>query len=198
MFRGVPLRRSLIFLGQRRVNGRSLVSTFALGYVFVRLVVWDTFRLHELQGGTTSFGDLRLRSPPEKNLGSRLFQRFTARRASFGTILVMNSQEFMDVPDFRRGPRRSQSHLFRFTTRWDFRGPKAEASDATLPRGGLVGPRIAVGAEILGFTTAFLRGLGFFSLSSLTTHPTLVSGFYLAAEWTPSGTSAFAAAPFPR
>jgi len=34
-----------------------------------------------------------------------------------------------------------------------------------LPRGGLIRSRIAVGAEILGFTTAFLRGSGFFSLS---------------------------------
>ena len=34
-----------------------------------------------------------------------------------------------------------------------------------MPRGGLIRSRIAVGAEILGFTTAFLQGSGFFSLS---------------------------------
>ena len=53
----------------------------------------------------------------------------------------------------------------------------------------------AEGAEILRFTAAFLRGLGFFSLSDLATHPTLFSRSYLGAAWIPSGTSAFAAAP---
>jgi len=53
-----------------------------------------------LRGGTTSRGDREgLLTPPGKNLGSRPFQRFTARRASLGTILVMNSQEFTDMPE---------------------------------------------------------------------------------------------------
>ena len=85
LFCGVPLRGALILLGKRHVIERPLVSTCVLGYIFVRLGTQDTFRLHELQGGTTSFGDLRLRSPPGLRLASRLFQRFTARRASVGT-----------------------------------------------------------------------------------------------------------------
>ena len=82
-----------------------------LSYIFVRSDISTTFRLHELQGGTTSFEDFRLRSPPEKNPGSRLFQRFTARRASFGTVSVMNSRAFTDEPASRRVPTRSQPHF---------------------------------------------------------------------------------------
>jgi hypothetical protein len=82
-----------------------------LSYVFVRSDISTTFRLHELQGGTTSFGDLRLRSPPGLRLASRLFQRFTARRASFGTDSVMNSRAFTDEPASRRVPTRSQPHF---------------------------------------------------------------------------------------
>jgi hypothetical protein len=55
------------------------------GFIFNHPSASTTFRLHELQGGTTSFGDLRLRSPLDFRPGSRPFQRFTARRASFGT-----------------------------------------------------------------------------------------------------------------
>ena len=79
-----------------------------MGYIFLRPTASTTFRLHELQGGTTSFGDGCLRSPPSLRLGSRLFQRFTARRASFGTVLVMNSQGFADLPVSLREPTRSQ------------------------------------------------------------------------------------------
>ena len=67
-----------------------------LRYVFLRSGSSTTFRLHDLQGGTTSFEDLRLRSPLISRLGSGPFQRFTARRAPLGTSLVMYSQVFMD------------------------------------------------------------------------------------------------------
>jgi len=52
-----------------------------LRYIFLRSGISTTFRLHELQGGTTSFEDLRLRSPLGLRPGSRLFQRFTARQS---------------------------------------------------------------------------------------------------------------------
>jgi hypothetical protein len=79
-----------------------------LRYIFVRSSVSTTFRLNELQGGTTSFGDLRLRSPLGLRPGSRLFQRFTARQASFGTVPVMNSRRFADRPEALRQPTCSQ------------------------------------------------------------------------------------------
>jgi hypothetical protein len=81
------------------------------GFIFNHPSASTTFRLHELQGGTTSFGDLRLRSPPGLRLASRLFQRFTARRASFGTDSVMNSRAFTDEPASRGIPTRSQPHF---------------------------------------------------------------------------------------
>jgi len=48
----------------RPVSDHSLrVSALAPSYVFVRSDASATFQLHELQGGTTSFGDSGLRSP---------------------------------------------------------------------------------------------------------------------------------------
>lgn len=41
----------------------------------------------------SSYGDLRLRSRPSLRLGSRPFQRFTARQGLFWHLLVMNSPE---------------------------------------------------------------------------------------------------------
>ncbi len=52
---------------------------------------------------------------PPVEPGSRLFQRFTARRASFGTVLVMNSQEFTDRPTGPKSDRRVRNPDFRFT-----------------------------------------------------------------------------------
>jgi hypothetical protein len=62
---------------------------------------------------------------------------------------------------------------------------------------GLLRHAFAAGVEIFGFTTAFLRGLGFFSLHNLTVTSTLLSKFDFEAVWIPLGASAFAAAPIP-
>ena len=77
-------------------------------------------------------------------------------------------------------------------------GLRLSPGASTLPRGGFSGPRIAVGAEILRFTAAFLLGLGFFSLSDLAIHPIFFSRFHRATVRIPLGASAFAAAPFLR
>ena len=84
LFCGVPLRRTLIFLGQPSATASASLD-LSPRFIFNHPSASTTFRLHELQGGTTSFGDLRLRSPLDFHPGSRPFQRFTARRASFGT-----------------------------------------------------------------------------------------------------------------
>ena len=94
------------------------------------LLAFATFRLHELQGGTTSFGDGCLRSPPSLRLGSRLFQRFTARQSLFwhrpgyefpgvrGRSSDLTTSEAFAIP-------------FEFHSRWNHRHPFA---GITLPR----------------------------------------------------------------
>ena len=101
------------------------------------------------------------------SLSSRLFQRFTARRASFGTSLVMYSQVFMDVP-FAYANEAFTIPSSRFTHGGTSARPQ---SGHTLPRGGLSRPRIAVGAEIHRFTGAFLLGRRFFSSLDIAVHP---------------------------
>jgi len=59
LFCGVPLRRTLIFLGQPLATTLASLDLTS-SYIFVHLIASTTFRLHELQGGTTSFRDLRL------------------------------------------------------------------------------------------------------------------------------------------
>ena len=57
----------------------------------------------DLQGGTTSFEDRKVFDLPWTKVQVRGFSSGLPRaRASFGTVLVMNSQEFMDTP---RGPK---------------------------------------------------------------------------------------------
>jgi hypothetical protein len=59
---------------------------------------------------------------------------------------------------------------------------------------GLFGRAIAVGAENLRFTAAFLRGLRSFSSRDLTIHPSdSLLRFYLKAEWGAPRTSTFVA-----
>ena len=104
----------------------------------------------------------------------------------------------MDIPDPRRDPTCSQSQFRVSRTGGTTMIPKAFAKGTTLPRGGLIRSRIAVGAEIFGFTTAFLRGSGFFSLSeSCDPIPFFSSRCYRATARNPLGTSTFAAAPLP-
>ena len=72
----------------------------------------------------------------------------------------MNSQEFTDAPAALRQPRRSQSQIRVSRTAGlplDPNGPYLAAAE------GLFNHAIAVGAEILRFTGAFLRGRRFFS-----------------------------------
>ena len=108
-------------------------------------------------------------SPKALAIGLRLFQRFTARRASLGTDLVMNSQAFMDTPMSRSTSTCSQSR---------FRVSRPVGLPVSLEesRFYLAARRVgwtthAVGAEILRFTVAFLRGLRSFSSLNLTVHP---------------------------
>jgi len=96
-----------------------------------------------------------------------------------GTVLVMNSQGFADKPEILLSPTRSQ-HSFEFHSR---RSPRCilETRTSIYPiLGGFVQPRIGE-AEIFGSTTAFLRGLRFFS--SWECHhsiPDLISWFHQA------------------
>ena len=132
---------------------------------------------------------------PGDESGFEAFPAVYRAPSLFGHPLVMNFQEFMDIPETRRQPRCSQSRFHVSRPGGIPVSLRREPGATTLPRRGLVGPCIAVGAEILGFTAAFLRGLGFFSLSDLAIHPDLESWFYHAAVGIPLGTSAFAAAP---
>ena len=72
----------------------------------------------------------------------------------------MNSQEFTDEPEDRSRPTRSQSRFCVSRSRGLSMHPFGVT---TWPRGGWAGSRIAVGAEIVRFTGAFLRGRRFFS-----------------------------------
>ena len=95
-FRGVPPRGSLILLGKPLVtalacldldSGFKLRLPGCLGHVPTsRVAGWNDF----LRGLTSPI------SPTPPGMGSRLFQRFTARRASVGTDPVMNSRRFTD------------------------------------------------------------------------------------------------------
>ena len=143
-----------------------------MGYNFHCPSASTTFRLHELQGGTTSFEDFRLRSPPEKNPGSRLFQRFTARRASFGTVSVMNSRAFTDSPYRPKAIRVVRNPISSFTDGGAIvASTKREAWISTFRGGGLLRHALAIGAEIFRSTVAFLLGRRLFSSSDITAHP---------------------------
>jgi len=164
---------------------------FGYGLIFFAHLPWQRPDFTNCRVGRIPSGACASRSPLSFRLGSRPFQRFTARRASFGTVLVMYSQGFSDLPGISLCPSDSQFR-FRFHQRWNYRasllGNLSNAAED------LFDLAYALEAEVFRFTAALLPGIGFFSLLDIAIQSFLSSWFYQVAVRHPPRTSAFAAA----
>ena len=143
---------------------------FGYGLIFFAHLPWQRPDFTNCRVGRIPSGACASRSPPSFRLGSRPFQRFTARRASFGTVLVMNSQGFADGPDISLYPTHSQP-WFRVSPA-DWLPPRLmETSIGPIQRVcSTLGRR---SRNFLGSIAAFLLGLGLFSPSGCR-HPILI------------------------
>jgi len=166
LFCSVLLRRSLIFLGPPS-DPRSLAGLRfrpcalspprrALGNVPTsRVAGWNDF----LRGLTSPI------SPTPPGMGSRLFQRFTARRASVGTGPVMDSRPFPDpLADHIRGEVRAPLPVSPARGRAPHRAfLRADATSPTLR--GLASRFLGGERGFLGLPRPSRRALGSFSPS---------------------------------
>jgi len=120
-----------------------------------------------------------------RNRSSR-FEAFSAvYRAPglFSTALVMNFQSFADGLSVLAAVDPFAIRFFAFHARADSRHARYLSALGQLPFQAWfpMWDRGLEGADILGFTAAFLRGLGFFSPSDVTIQSTLSSRFYRKA-----------------
>jgi len=166
-------------------------------YVFVHRVLRATFQLHELQGGTTSFGGLA--SPISPGLASG-FEAFPAVYRAPGLFWHRLGYEFPSVTGLPSSLAASESfrvRFSRFTPDRTFGVPGGTTHlGTTFQRRGVIRPCLLEGGrDFQVYHGPFCGARGLSPLATSRSHPLFFSRFHLGAVQIPSGTSPFDVAP---